>query len=165
MRYFGELLGAPFDFAGISLIDYRNNGSAGAFVRLARALQFPWLMICDNDDQGRNSVREAKTCGLTDAEVGKHARVLPGVGTDLESFLFTNGFADELVELISEARHTLTKKVGEAGYEEEVLKILRGDKTGFSLGLISKLRQKRAGKNRVPAFIGSAIEDLLSMVK
>jgi putative ATP-dependent endonuclease of OLD family len=95
MRYFGELLGAPFDFAGISLIDYRNNGSAGAFVRLARALQFPWLMICDNDDQGRNSVREAKTCGLTDAEVGKHARVLPGVGTDLESFLFTNGFADE----------------------------------------------------------------------
>jgi putative ATP-dependent endonuclease of the OLD family len=47
LRYFAGLMGTPLDQAGVTVIDYQNNGSPGAFVGLARAFEIPWLMICE----------------------------------------------------------------------------------------------------------------------
>jgi putative ATP-dependent endonuclease of OLD family len=165
IRYFGELMDIPFDSEGIAVIDYRNNGSAGAFVGLARALEFPWLIICDNDDQGRNSVKEVESRGVTTDEMKKQVRMLPGAGTDFEKFLFQNGFDKELIELVDESGKKLTAKPGEANFDEELLGILRTSKTHFAIGLVNKLRQSGAKKDRVPPLIASAIQDLISMVK
>ena len=69
LRYFADLIGKPFDQMGISVIDFQNNGSPGAFVALARAFEIPWIMICDNDSGGKDFVRQVKERGLTDEEI------------------------------------------------------------------------------------------------
>ena len=51
LRYFADLLGSSLDQAGVTIIDFQNNGSPGAFVSLARAFEIPWKI-------GRASCRE-----------------------------------------------------------------------------------------------------------
>ncbi len=58
LRYFSELLSTPLDNAGVSVIDFQNNGSPGAFVALARAFGIPWIMLCDSDDQGKGFIQQ-----------------------------------------------------------------------------------------------------------
>ena len=65
-RYFAELLGTPLDQAGVAVIDFQNNGSPGAFVGLARVFEIPWIMVCDNDDAGKDFIKQVKKRGLTD---------------------------------------------------------------------------------------------------
>ncbi|MCJ7668286.1 MAG: AAA family ATPase [Anaerolineae bacterium] len=102
LRYFAELLETPLDQAGVTVIDFQNNGSPGAFVGLARAFEIPWIMLCDNDDGGKKFVEQAKKRGLTDEEMKSLARPLPGDGVDLELFLFKNGFAEEYKSILEE---------------------------------------------------------------
>jgi putative ATP-dependent endonuclease of OLD family len=54
----GRAMGYDLDRHGIAVIDYRNNGSLGPFVALARGLSIPWLALVDNDLQGRKSKDE-----------------------------------------------------------------------------------------------------------
>lgn len=49
---------------GVSIIDYRNNGSVGPFVALARAFRIPWIVLVDNDEQGKSSVQEISNLGV-----------------------------------------------------------------------------------------------------
>jgi putative ATP-dependent endonuclease of OLD family len=105
-RYFAELLGTPLDQAGVSVIDFQNNGSPGAFVGLARVFEIPWVMVCDNDDAGKDFVKQVKKRGLTDQEIKKLVRPLPGDGVDLESFLLKNGFAGEYESILEETAHS-----------------------------------------------------------
>ncbi|MGB0383605.1 MAG: ATP-dependent nuclease [Ardenticatenaceae bacterium] len=102
LRYFSELLGQSFDQAGITVIDFQNNGSPGAFVGLARAFEVPWIMVCDNDDEGQRFVRQLQNRGLTDQEIKALVRPLPGDGTDFETFLVKNGFAEEYQAILNE---------------------------------------------------------------
>src|SRR3546814_20534647 len=54
-----DKLGCPLDAHGIAVIDYQNNGSPGAFAALARALNYPWAMICDGDQGGNDQDRKS----------------------------------------------------------------------------------------------------------
>lgn len=164
LRYFAELLGSPLDQKGIAVIDFQNNGSPGAFVGLARVFEIPWLMICDNDDAGKNFVKEISNRELPAAEVTNRARPLPTVNTDIEIFLVRNGFANEYMQILAGRKVTLTKKQGSAGFEEELAEAIRKDKTGMTMALIAKLRAGGADQSRVPAFIRTAINDIVAMV-
>lgn len=65
-----EVLGCPLDAHGISVIDYQNNGSPGAFASLARALDYPWAMVCDGDKGGDDHIAQLKSHNFSDAEIG-----------------------------------------------------------------------------------------------
>jgi putative ATP-dependent endonuclease of OLD family len=104
-RYFEELLGHPLDRAGVTVIDFQNNGSPGSFVGLARTFEIPWIMVCDNDDAGKGFIKQVKSRGLTNGEIKKLVQVLPGENTDLELFLVKNGFMEEYIQILEE-RHT-----------------------------------------------------------
>lgn len=165
VRFFAEILGNSFDYNGIAVIDYRNNGSAGLFVGLARTFDIPWLMLCDNDEQGKNSIKEVKSRGVTEEQITTKIRLWPSSCGDLEEFLIKNGFAGEYAELIDGNGKKLKNKPGDAGYEEEVLKIIRGDKVCYAYGLISKLREKNIQKERVPSFLSTLINDIVALGK
>jgi len=165
VRFFAEILGNPLDCNGIAVIDYRNNGSAGLFVGLARTFEIPWLMLCDNDDQGKNSIKEVKNRGASEAQNATKIRLWPNSCKDLEEFLIKNGFINEYAELIADNGKKLKNKSGDAGYEEEVLKIIHDDKVGYAYGLISKLREKGMEKNRVPSFLTTLINDAVVLGK
>ena len=164
LRYFAELLGTPLDQAGVTVIDFQNNGSPGAFVGLARAFEIPWIMICDNDAAGKDFIEQVKKRGLTNGEITELARPLPGDGVDLEMFLVKSDFDREYVQIPVERNVSLTKKKGDSGFEDELATSIRKDKTGYAIALIEKLRAEGADKSRVPQFLGLAITDIIAKV-
>lgn len=164
LRYFAELLGTSLDQAGVTVIDFQNNGSPGAFVGLARAFEIPWVMVCDNDDAGKNFVEQVEKRGLTNGEVKELVRLLPGDGVDLEMFLVKSGFDREYVQILLERNVSLTKKMGDAGFEDELAASIRKDKTGYAIALIEKLRAEGADQSRVPQFLGLAVKDIIAKV-
>ncbi|MBM4275318.1 MAG: DUF2813 domain-containing protein [Deltaproteobacteria bacterium] len=164
IRYFADLLGTPLDQAGITLIDFQNNGSPGAFVGLAQVFEIPWLMICDNDDEGQKFISQVKKRGLIQAEIDGLVHALPGEGTDLEMFLVQNGFRSEYLEIFGDKNVKLTKNEGDAGLDEEMVSVLRRNKTAFVIALIEKLRMKNSDKSRVPQFFEETINKIVAKV-
>ncbi len=166
LRYFGELLGTPLDQAGVAVIDFQNNGSPGAFVGLARTFEIPWVMVCDNDNAGKEFVKQVKKCGLTHKEMQELVRPLPGDGVDLEMFLVKNGFDQEYIQILAKRTISLTKQTGDVGFEEELVNSIRirKDKTSFATALIEKLQAQRADQTRVPPFFSLAIKDIIAKV-
>jgi len=163
LRYFADLLGSSLDQAGVTIIDFQNNGSPGAFVSLARAFEIPWIMVCDNDAAGKNFVKRVKG-GLTDEEIKDLARPLPGDGVDLEMFLVKSGFDQEYVQILAERDVSLTRKKGDVGFEDELAASIRNDKAGYIIALTEKLRAEGADKSRVPQFLSQAITDIIAKV-
>jgi putative ATP-dependent endonuclease of OLD family len=161
LRYFAELLGTPLDQAGVTVIDFRNNGSPGAFVGLARAFEIPWIMLCDNDHEKTKFVRQVQSRGLTDTELHELVRPLPEDGMDWEMLLVKYGFIQEFGQILAERSVTLNKRADEAGFEDELVSKIRADKTGYALALIEKLRGISADASRVPQFLKSVLEDVI----
>ncbi len=164
LRYFAELLEKPLDQAGVAVIDFQNNGSPGAFVGLGRAFEIPWIMVCDNDDEGRRFIEQIKDRGVTDGEINEVVRPLPGKEVDLEMFLVKNGFAPEYTQILAERNVSLSKKEGEVGFEDEIALRIRKDKIGYIVALIEKLRAAGADKSRVPRFLDLVIKDIIAKV-
>jgi len=162
LRYFAELLGKRLDEAGVTVIDFQNNGSPGAFVGLARAFEIPWIMIFDNDDAGKHFAKQVENRGLTGEELNELVRPLPEEGMDLEMFLVENGFALEYTQILAERNVSLTHKEGEVGFKDEIASKIRGDKAGYTIALIEKLRTAGADKSRVAPFLEAAIKDIIA---
>ena len=162
LRYFAELKGTSLDAAGVSLIDFQNNGSPGSFVALARSFDIPWVMICDNDEEGKRFVRDIHKRGLKDAHVALLARPLPGDGVDLERFLVLNGLLDDYALVLANKGVKLDRRKGEAGFEDEVVAKIQGDKLGYTRALIDILSQSGADETRVPGFFSDAIDDIIA---
>jgi putative ATP-dependent endonuclease of OLD family len=164
LRYFAELLGKSLDQAGIAVIDFQNNGSPGAFVGLARAFKIPWIMVCDNDNEGNKFIKQVKDRGLTDEKINELIRPLPEREVDLELFLVKNGFALEYKQILAERNVSLSKTEAEVGFKDEIASKIRADKTGYTIALIEKLRSAGADESRVPEFLGTAIKDIIAKV-
>lgn len=162
LRYFAGLLGKPLDQYGITVIDFQNNGSPGAFVRLARAFEIPWILVCDNDDAGEGFIKQVEACGLLPTEITTLARRLPEKNMDLELFLVKNGFEQEYLQIFSEQKIVLSKKKGEVSYEDEIASKIRTEKTEFIVALIEKLRAANSDAKRVPPFLAAIINDIIA---
>ncbi len=162
LHYFAELLDMPLDQCGVTVIDFQNNGSPGAFVALARSLEMPWLMVCDSDDAGRTYVQTVTDKGLSADEVRDSVRPLPTANQDLELFLVQNGFLSEYEAVLAQKGIVPQRTPGDSGYEAEVAEILRKRKTDFANQLIRVLRDGGANANKVPQFFAAAITDVVA---
>jgi len=162
LHYFAELLDSPLDQFGVTVIDFQNNGSPGAFVALARSVEVPWLMVCDSDDAGKQYEQTVKDKGLTAKEAQDCIRPLPAADQDLELFLVQNGFLQDYEAILAEKGVALTVNPGDPGYEEEVAEALRKRKTDFANELIRRLRDAGADATRVPQFFAQAIADVVA---
>ncbi|MDZ7362729.1 MAG: AAA family ATPase [candidate division KSB1 bacterium] len=162
LRYFAELLEKPLDQYGITVIDFQNNGSPGAFVGLARTFEIPWIMVCDNDAAGHEFVKQVKTRGLLPDEIKELVRPLPESGMDLEMFLIKNGFVQEYLEILAERNISLAKMHDETGFQDELVSKIRADKTGYTIALLEKLRRASADSTRVPPFFAKIITDVVA---
>ncbi len=152
LPYFAELLGRPLDEFGISLIDFKNNGSAGSFTAIARVFEIPWIMICDTDPAGEGYKTEVKKRGFSDSEIQMRIKSYPESDLDIELFLIRNGFLPEYLELITLRNKTISRSSGDEGYEKEILDIIQNDKTGYMLDLIDLLKRKGMDSSRIPPF-------------
>jgi putative ATP-dependent endonuclease of OLD family len=162
LRYFATLVGKSLDQAGVTIIDFQNNGSPGTFVSLARAFNIPWIMLADNDDAGKGYVDQIQNRGITIDEIKELVRLLPEEGVDFEMFLIKNGFAKEYKQILVERRVNLSKGETEKGFHEEIASAIRNDKTGYTIALIEKLRAGKADSSRVPEFLSKVITDIIA---
>ena len=160
VKYFAELMNRPLDQYGVTVIDYQNNGSAGIFVALSRTYDISWIMLTDSDNAGKDHIRQVADRGLTDDEMHDLVRVLPIENTDLEKYLYKNGFAQEYVEILEDEGVTLINKSGDEGFEEEIVKRIKNDKLTHMYALIDKLKAKCADESRIPKFFEKAIFDI-----
>jgi len=160
IHYFAELLGTPLDEACVTIIDFQNNGSIGAFVSLAQNFDIPWIMVSDGDAAGQGYGKTAIDKCSTPAEAADRVRMLPEL--DLELFLTKAGFAAEYHSILTARGVTLAKKVGAPGSVEEIAEHARNRKTECATDLIHMLRTSGADASRVPEFLTEAIRDIIA---
>jgi putative ATP-dependent endonuclease of the OLD family len=164
IREFSEMKKKPLDNYGISVIDFKNNGSAGAFVSLARAFQIPWVMLCDNDDAGKGYVEEVRKKGVDQAALKEMVYILPEDGMDLELYLTKNGFDQNYLQILQDSGKTISTKAGDPGYFNEIAERVRERKTENVIALIQKMREFQMDEKNVPDLITNVIDCITSKV-
>jgi len=121
-----EKLGHGLDAHGISVIDYQNNGSPGAFARLARALDFEWSMICDGDGGGNEHIQQLRTASFSQQEIDDRVIQLQA-GHDLEGMILASALKPLFVAAIHEIDPTIAiddaALLGFAGENKEVVAV------------------------------------------
>ncbi|GAB4521003.1 MAG: hypothetical protein Tsb0020_39620 [Haliangiales bacterium] len=145
---FAKLLDIDLDMLGISLIDYQNNGSPGAFVALARALNVPWQMLCDGDSGGCDHVENVEKLGISSDELDERISMLPGA--DLELYLARH-FTEEM-RAIAQTLGSLD----DDSTPEQIAKVLRDNKTDAARLLAERLADTTP--ERVPELIRTTLK-------
>lgn len=132
---FADFLGTPFDEYGVAVIDYQNCGSPGPFVSLARALGYPWFLLCDRDQGGDDQMKAAKERSESEEDFNERACQLPE--GDLEEFLVTKtAFRTELNSIAAEISG---KNIANPTSDGELTSFLRENKTAYAAALASRL--------------------------
>ncbi|MEW4309470.1 ATP-dependent nuclease [Rossellomorea marisflavi] len=161
LQYFSEILEIPLDDYGISIIDYQNNGSPGAFIKLAKLLNFPWLLISDNDDQGESTVSQIEKIGYKGEEIEQLVSMLPQ--KDFETYLAHQGFTDEYKTIAKENGYDISEDALGNIDNDELAEIIKKDKVGNANRLVELLNERKSDSERVPQLIKDIIERCVSI--
>ena len=155
---FAEMEGTPFDAHGVAVIDYQNAGSPAAFAVLARALGFPWLMLCDGDSGGKAHIEQIRNKGFDEAETKKRIRQLP---KDLEACVSESALAQETFDVARSLGAKLKTKPGDSAFAAELAECLRARKPAWASLLATVLRTKGAKPETIPGIYRQLIADTL----
>ena len=112
-----DALSFRLDAQGVSLIDYQNNGSARAFGCLARTFGFPWALLADGDEHGRNTISSLRNAGFSEAELDVRAVKLPD-DCDLEAYLAGSAWRPMALDVAREFEASLADDIDEAALAE-----------------------------------------------
>ena len=133
------------DAHGVSLIDYQNNGSPRAFACLARTFRFPWALLADGDEHGRNTFTSLKNAGFSDEEISARAVRLPG-DADLEAYIVSSTWRHLALAVAKEFEASLAEDIDNA----ELAKTLRLQKPRWARRLGDRLRQTPPSLSTLP---------------
>lgn len=134
LHFFMDVQSLNLDAYGVSVIDYQNNGSPGAFAALARALEYPWLMICDGDQGGTSNITHVKDRGFTDQDIDQ--RVLQLDEQDMEEHLVNSGLRQQLDSVLV----TLGEADSTGKTDEEFVELLQDYKPIYAARLVEAFR-------------------------
>ena len=166
IQYCAELLGNPLEQYGISGIFYRGNGSAGAFVKLAKVLGIPWVMLGDNDLQGQSTINEVKNCGYSQEQI--QDLVFLTNEKDIENEFVKAGFLADYETLLGD---TITPEVSQMktsgdmeAYSDEIVKMVQNGKVESAYRLVDIWKERNMSADEVPQFIKSFIQGVCENV-
>ena len=114
-----DALDFRLDAQGVSLIDYQNNGSPRAFACLARTFGFPWALLSDGDEQGRNTLASLKNAGFSEQELGVRAVQLPD-NADLEAYIVGSTWRSLAFAVAKEIDSGLADQMDDAALAEHL---------------------------------------------
>lgn len=161
LQYFSEVIEKPLDDCGISIIDYQNNGSPGAFVKLAKLLAFPWVLLSDDDEQGKRTVAQIKKVGYEEEEISSLVSLL--THKDFETYLAYEGFQQEYEQIARENGYAIPMDALNMVDKDELVKIIQKDKVGNANRLVEILRENDFDSERMPILIKNFIERCVSI--
>ena len=131
-----DALSLRLDVEGVSLIDYQNNGSPRAFACLARAFGFPWALLADGDEQGRNTIASLRNAGFSEGEIDARAVQLPD-DADLEAYIVGSTWRPMALAVAREFEAGLAEDIDDAA----LAKCLRAHKPLWTRRLGYRLRR------------------------
>lgn len=146
LHLMNELLGYPLDINGIAVIDFQNNGSAGVFAALARALGYPWVLTCDGDSAGDRYVQAVRDRGFSSEEVQR--RVAQLEVPDIEAYLAESPLRETIVTVLRGMGITLSDNPGAPA----LALAMRREKMAYAAALADRLRQDTHGTTNIPEF-------------
>ena len=159
ISYLAEVLGTPLDPAGVSIIDFQNNGTCDSYVALAQALGVPWVFVSDGDAAGNGFKQKVADRGIDPAIMAVRALQYAG---DFESVLAAS-FADEVVELMRERGTAVPEDPGTEAYNSRADRWLTNGKVERTMLLVEKLRQHNIPAARVPQIFRTLIEEVIRL--
>lgn len=162
IRFCAEKLGYNLEQYGISGVFYRTNGSAGAFVKLARILGIEWVLLGDRDLQGRKTIGEIRNCGYSQEEIAQ--KVFLTSEKDIENEFAKNGFLADYETIVSDIIDDDVKKLKEDGkdneYKEAIISIVQAGKVEYAYKLIDVWKTRNMQKEEIPDFIKKFIGEV-----
>lgn len=161
LPYFAQLLGKDFDEHGINGIMYRNNGSAGAFIKLAKVLNIKWLLLGDNDEQGKSTITEVLNCGYARDEINEALKLTKTKDFEHELANIPTIFAD-YESILGDRIDNDIRKLKEQGnieaYKEKVVALIQDGKVENAYNLIRIWRDRHFSTDEIPDVIKELIE-------
>ena len=160
LPYFAKVMGYDLDEYGVSLIDYRSNGSAKAFIKLARVLGYEWSLLADNDAQGTRTFSEIRKSGYSNEDIDLRARKT--IGRDIEKDL-VDGFLSDYEAVLGweiTADIARLKSVDQDAYKEKIIDLVQNNKVENSYKLVSILEARKMSQEEIPENIRYLIERL-----
>lgn len=154
------IVGKDFDASGVSGIIYRSNGSAGPFAKLAKVFSIPWVMLADNDEQGRQTVGEVRNCGYSEDVIS--SQVLLNSTTDFENELATSNriFTDYESIVVEEITQDIIelKNSGDVDeYKKEIVKLVQKGKVVNAYKLLDLWSGNALSADDIPEVYVNAI--------
>ncbi|WP_404425174.1 ATP-dependent nuclease [Thalassospira australica] len=147
-------LGYDLDEHGVAVIDFKNCGNPSIFAVLARALEYPWLIVVDGDPAGLGYIEEIKQRGFSGDEVDRRSFHLPD--GYLEQQLIADGLQDELKDILIslgiENANTLD--------DEALLSQLKKEKNNYTQILAKRCVSSPELAERMPGPMRTAIRSL-----
>ena len=140
-----DALALSLDAQGVSLIDYQNNGSSRAFACLARAFGFPWALLADGDEHGRNTLGSLKNAGFSEQELSARVVQLPD-DADLEGYVVGSAWRLVAVAVAKEFQAGLADDIDDAALAET----LRAHKPLWARRLGDRLRRTPPSVDDLP---------------
>lgn len=158
--YFAKMLGKDFDEHGINGIIYRGNGSAGAFIKLAKVLNIGWVLLGDNDEQGRKTKNEVLNCGYEQEDIEEillltknkdfehELAEVPSILADYEKIL-GDSITDDMKQLKAEGNLE--------EYKKKIVSLIQGGKVENAYKLIKVWNQRNFSIDEIPDVIKKLI--------
>ena len=151
-----DALAFRLDTQGVSLIDYQNNGSPRAFACLARTFGFPWALLADGDEHGRNTLASLKNAGFSEQELDARAVQLPD-DADLEAYVVGSRWRPVALSVAKEFEASLADDLNDAALAET----LRTHKPLWARRLGDRLRQTPPSVDDLPDAFARLVTILL----
>ena len=133
------------DVHGVSLIDYQNNGSARAFACLARVFRFPWVLLADGDEHGRNTITSLENAGFGNEDIRARSIRFPD-GVDLEDYVVSSTWRHHALAVAKQFDEGISEHIGNA----ELAETLRSKKPHWARRLGDRLRQSPPSVSELP---------------
>jgi len=156
-----DAMGLNFDEHGISGIMYRNNGSAKAFIKLARVLDIEWFLLGDNDDQGKSTLNEVDNCGVSSEE--KKYRTALTTELDFEHELskvdtIFNDYEILVHDNIDEDLNQLKSSGKDEDYKKGIVKLIQKEKVDSAYLLLKRWQERKIDVSEFPEVITTLIK-------
>ncbi|MGM0561695.1 MAG: ATP-dependent nuclease [Pseudomonadota bacterium] len=140
-----DALDFNLDTHSISLIDYQNNGNPRAFAALARTFGFPWFLLSDGDNQGRNTLVSLENAGFSAEELNAKVVTLPN-GQDLEAYICQSALRSAAHAVAKEIKPEIDDSISDDG----LAAILRAHKPIWARRAGEKIRSSPPNAEDLP---------------
>ncbi|MBY5379343.1 ATP-dependent nuclease [Rhizobium leguminosarum] len=142
------------DEHGVAVIDFQNCGNPEIFAVLARALDYPWLIVVDGDAAGQGYLAKIAGRSFSQPEMTRRAFSLPA--GHLEQQLVADGLQAELKAILVSFGNTAAANLDDAA----LITTLKKDKSGYAAVLAKQCAENPALAQRMPAPFRNAILSL-----